>query len=75
MVAEDSFIQRREHGRRTVIDAAALHPPLPIESSLLYYWMLGTALNWGVGFIEDQASSLASVMAPDEQQNGKFQGC
>ena len=23
----------------------------------------------------EQASSLASVMAPDEQQNGKFQGC
>ena len=23
----------------------------------------------------NQASSLTSVMAPDEQQNGKFQGC
>ena len=45
-MAEDSFIQRREHGRQTVIDAAAaLHPSLlPIESSLLYR-MQGTTLN------------------------------
>ena len=44
-----------EHGRlAAVIDAAAaLHPPLPIESSLLYYRMQGATLNWGVGFIED----------------------
>ena len=51
-MAEDSFIQRREHGvwavgrRHAVIDdAAALHPSLlPIESSLLYR-LQGTTLN------------------------------
>ena len=55
-------------GRRTVIDAAALHPPLPIESSLPYYRMQGATLNWGVGFIEDPYPPLfafsISILAP-----------